>query len=239
VTHKRGEREPQHEQDQKTRNTEEGEKEESVLPIVRAQCHQLGVAPTVLDVLLERHPAERILQQIKWLPHRNPRDPAAMLVSAVRGNWREPEQHPGEGRETGESSLVRRIGKRWESGLSSVDGNDNGGRACTPVTKLGENGGEYVFPGTELDARDVWSQALEELRLQMTRATFDTWLGGTCVVGVEEGEITVRVRDPYAAEWLAARWCMPIQRTVSGIAGQVVVVQFVGQDEQDLQDALV
>jgi len=90
-----------------------------------------------------------------------------------------------------------------------------------------------IIPGTDLDARDVWSRVLEELRMQMTRATFDTWLGGSKVVGVDDGVITVQVRDEYAIDWLKARWIKPIQRTLSGIVGQDLQVEFVTGDEAD------
>lgn len=83
------------------------------------------------------------------------------------------------------------------------------------------------IPGTDLDARDVWSRVLEELRMQMTRATFDTWLGGSQVVDVSDRTLAVQVRDGYAAEWLRTRWTAPIQRTLAGIVGQDLDVEFV------------
>ena len=50
-------------------------------------CCCLGIAPTVVDVLFEKYPLQQLWQQMQWLPGRNPRDPAAMWVSAVQGNW--------------------------------------------------------------------------------------------------------------------------------------------------------
>jgi DNA-binding MarR family transcriptional regulator len=74
--------------------------------------------------------------------------------------------------------------------------------------------------GTDLDAREVWSHVLEELRMQMTRPAFDTWLSGSQVVDVDDGTVTVQVRDGYAVDWLAERWIKPIQRTLAGVVGQ-------------------
>ena len=76
------------------------------------------------------------------------------------------------------------------------------------------------IPDTDLDAHEVWSHVLKELRMQMTKATFDTWLSGSQVVEVDDGTVTVRVRDEYAVDWLRARWLKPIQRTLSGVVGQ-------------------
>ena len=72
----------------------------------------------------------------------------------------------------------------------------------------------------------MWSSVLKELRMQMTRATFDTWLSGSRVVHVRDGEITVRVRDQYAVDWLRNRWIVPIQRTLTGVTGSPMTVRF-------------
>ena len=50
----------------------------------------------------------------------------------------------------------------------------------------------------------------------------DLPLPAECIIHV----VSVLVRDPYAAEWLQARWEQPIQRTLSGILGRPVVVRF-------------
>jgi hypothetical protein len=81
---------------------------------------------------------------------------------------------------------------------------------------------------------NVWDQVLQELRMQMTGATFSTWLAGSRVLGRENGHITVQVKNQYAVEWLSARWLEPIKRTLAGIAGEDLDVEFVaeGQGEE-------
>jgi len=86
-----------------------------------------------------------------------------------------------------------------------------------PQAKLPE---PIPIPDADLDAREVWSHVLEELRLQMTKVTFDTWLNGSGVVSMGNGTMTVRVRDVYAVDWLHARWRESIQRTLAGVVGQ-------------------
>jgi chromosomal replication initiator protein len=85
---------------------------------------------------------------------------------------------------------------------------------------------DWAIEGTSVDVRDAWEQLLAEIRLQMTRVTFDTWMGGTEVVGVHGKVASVLVRDEYAADWLGARWRQPIERTLSGIVGCPVEVRF-------------
>ncbi len=88
----------------------------------------------------------------------------------------------------------------------------------------------------------VWQAALGELQLQMPRATFDTWLKGTCVIAYESrthagGESTDQVenedavliigtQNAYAKDWLENRLQDKIKHTVSGILGRSVDIQF-------------
>jgi chromosomal replication initiator protein len=86
---------------------------------------------------------------------------------------------------------------------------------------------DVTLPGTDLGGCEVWRQVLAELRMQMTQATFDTWLRGSRVIRVDDQRVVVRVRDGYAVEWLKERWIVPIQRTLAGIVGQGLDVEFV------------
>jgi len=65
----------------------------------------------------------------------------------------------------------------------------------------------------------AWDQCKAELRLQMTRVTFDTWLGVSELVAYDPGtnQITIQLRDQYACEWLSGRWLVPIKRTLAAI----------------------
>jgi hypothetical protein len=237
VRHTQGARDPQPEQDRLTRKTEQGEKKEISPLFVRAWLGQLGVTPPIIAFLEERYSTQRILEQLEWLSYRNPRDPAAMLVSAVQGNWDPPDQalakeHPGgnaQGNGCGRHTRERAVPPA-ASGLLLHDGS-------SPATLPGndpiaEEGG-FVLDGTTVDVRDAWAQLLAEMRLQMTRATFDTWLAGTAVASAQGDEVSVLVRDGYAAEWLQARWNAPIERTLSGIVEHPLTVRFlapVGMD---------
>lgn len=79
----------------------------------------------------------------------------------------------------------------------------------------------------------LWQQALDELELQMTRATFDTWLRPACLVDwmpAENGtptQVTISVPNEYIRDWLQNRMYTPIQRTLSAIAEETVDVQFI------------
>ena len=233
VAHNQAAREAQPEQDVTTSEHEQVQKRrESTLALVQEGCYQLGIAPAVVDIVVEQHSAEQILQQLNWLSFRNPRDPAALLVSAVQGDWERPIRCPIE-EDPGVSERIESPPMRVPDGAETSAMAHSVGRE--PPFRQGPASGygnALVVPGIGTDARAAWDQVKDELRMQMTRATFDTWLGGTRVVDVSEAGVTVLARDAYAAEWLQARWRVPIRRTMSGILGQEMDVLFVAPDGQ-------
>jgi len=79
----------------------------------------------------------------------------------------------------------------------------------------------------------LWQATLGELELQMTRATFDTWLRNTHCLGLEnESTLIVGVKNGYAMEWLEHRLYAMIQRTMYRIAGQEINARFVVWDNK-------
>lgn len=76
-------------------------------------------------------------------------------------------------------------------------------------------------------AGQVWHAALGELQLQMTKATFDTWVKPTFAIGYEQETLVVGVRNAYAKQWLENRLYGMIQRTLNHILGRSAEVKFV------------
>lgn len=73
----------------------------------------------------------------------------------------------------------------------------------------------------------AWKATLGELELQMTRATFNTWLKGARLVTYEKNEFVIGVRNDYAKDWLENRLQDTILRTLSAITGQKSQIRFV------------
>src|SRR5512143_999648 len=73
----------------------------------------------------------------------------------------------------------------------------------------------------------VWQTALGELQLQLTGATYDTWLGTASLVAYENGLFTVGVQNDRAKDWLENRLHDLIKRTIDGIVGKPTEVRFV------------
>ena len=74
---------------------------------------------------------------------------------------------------------------------------------------------------------NAWKATLGELELQMTKATFNTWLKDTCLLRYKDNVYVIGVRNAYAKDWLENRLRDTILRTLSAIADEPVEIQFV------------
>ena len=72
----------------------------------------------------------------------------------------------------------------------------------------------------------AWKATLGELELQMTKATFNTWLKDAYLISCDDRTYVVGVRNDYAKDWLENRLKDTILRTLSAIQGQRVDVHF-------------
>ena len=81
--------------------------------------------------------------------------------------------------------------------------------------------------GLALTAQDIWHTTLGELKLQMTKATFDTWVRPTRVLGWKDAVLFVQVHSPYAKAWFENRLQVTVQRTITGVVGSNVEVRYV------------
>ena len=77
------------------------------------------------------------------------------------------------------------------------------------------------------EARRLWTRSLEELKLQMTRATFDTWLRGSQVTEADDGHLTIVVQHAHAVDWLQNRLLPVIERTAARHADGQMKITFV------------
>ena len=80
---------------------------------------------------------------------------------------------------------------------------------------------------SEMDARQIWQAALGELQLQMTKATFETWLKGTDAIAYEDGTFIIGTHNTYGKEWLENRLSTQIRRALCGLLKHTVEVKFI------------
>jgi len=80
-----------------------------------------------------------------------------------------------------------------------------------------------------MNPEQAWQATLGELELQMTRATFDTWLKDARFLAYDNKDAIyfVCVPSAYAKDWLENRLNSTIQRTLQNMIGEVLDLRFV------------
>jgi hypothetical protein len=61
-------------------------------PDLATDLERVGLDAEQIQSLLQRFPAERIRRQLDWLPHRQARNPAALLIRAIEQDWSAPRE---------------------------------------------------------------------------------------------------------------------------------------------------
>ncbi len=56
-----------------------------------------------------------------------------------------------------------------------------------------------------MDVKQAWSSVLDQLQMEMPKASFDTWVRDTQVMAEADGVVTIGVRNAYARDWLESR----------------------------------
>jgi chromosomal replication initiator protein len=87
-----------------------------------------------------------------------------------------------------------------------------------------------------MKADEIWQAALGELQLEMTRATFDTWVKPTALLSYEDGRFAISVPNAYAQEWLQNRLMSTVKRVLTGITGRSIEVKFVVWNKEDQKE---
>jgi len=76
------------------------------------------------------------------------------------------------------------------------------------------------LPEPPLEIRQYWRACQSELELQMTRASYDTWIRSLTIQSLDRDACTATLQAPnsYIAEWITKRLAAPIIRTMAGVA---------------------
>jgi chromosomal replication initiator protein len=84
-----------------------------------------------------------------------------------------------------------------------------------------------------MSADQIWQAALGQLQMQMTQATYDTWVKDTRLVSKDAHKLVIGTKSAYAKDWLENRLVKTINRTVAGLLGHPVDLEFVVQPTVD------
>ena len=73
----------------------------------------------------------------------------------------------------------------------------------------------------------AWQACLSQLRMEMSKASYDTWLASAQMVGFEGDTFTIGTHNEYGRDWLASRLTTTLNRLLQAILSSAVQVKFI------------
>lgn len=77
-----------------------------------------------------------------------------------------------------------------------------------------------------MDPEQIWQAAQEELRFQLSKPSYETWLKNASLVGRDRNDFRIGVPTKLAKDWLEDRYSAMIKETLSAIVSGDVTVAF-------------
>src|SRR5438046_10303815 len=75
-----------------------------------------------------------------------------------------------------------------------------------------------------MNGEQIWQAAQEELRFQLSKPSYETWLKNASLVGREKNAFKIGVPTKLPKDWLEDRYSAMIEETLSAVvAGDVSV----------------
>src|SRR5437763_11571660 len=81
--------------------------------------------------------------------------------------------------------------------------------------------------GEPLNLKQLWSAALGEMQVALTKGNYDTWFKDTAIVSEEDDVFMVGVPNAFAREWLENKYRQQIRDTLQRLLSRTVDVRFV------------
>ena len=81
--------------------------------------------------------------------------------------------------------------------------------------------------GEPLNLKQLWSAALGEIQLNLSKGNYDTWFKDTAIVSEEDDVFMVGVPNAFAREWLENKYRTQVRETLQRLLSRTVDVRFV------------
>ena len=78
-----------------------------------------------------------------------------------------------------------------------------------------------------MNQEQIWATVQEELRFQLAKPSYETWLKNAVLVSADGGTYRIGVPSKLAKDWLEDRFAGLIQETLQAVVGREVEVDFV------------
>jgi chromosomal replication initiator protein len=78
-----------------------------------------------------------------------------------------------------------------------------------------------------MNPQQAWQATLGHLKMEMSKAAFDTWVRSTEFMSYDQDTFTIGVQNAYARDWLESRLSSTVSRSLTGLMKSSQTVKFV------------
>ena len=78
-----------------------------------------------------------------------------------------------------------------------------------------------------MNSQQAWQAAIGQLQMEMSKASFETWVKSAELVSYEDGIFTIGVPNAYARDWLESRLTSTVVRILSGLMEEEQTIKFI------------
>jgi chromosomal replication initiator protein len=89
----------------------------------------------------------------------------------------------------------------------------------------------------ELTIDNLWAKALELMKLQLSRPTFETWIQSATPERLEDNCLTLRTPNPFSRNWIQKYYVSTITSALEEVAGVPIGIQLIVNQEDGLDGA--
>lgn len=191
-----------------------------------------GVSEKVAQQLAKSYPPELIREKAEILDYlletgspQVARNPAGYLRRAIEENYAPPPGFRPRAEREAEQERQAQEEREREARWAQIRAQRRKGDFRERVA---------AHYGVSEELQRLWKRVQDELTLQMTQATYQTFVQHTMLISLVDGVARVAVRDEYAREWLAHRLHGAVQETLERIWGRAARLEFVHVRPEEL-----
>src|SRR6266850_7577864 len=99
------------------------------------------------------------------------------------------------------------------------------------IIRIGHVGSVIVVferrEGEPMNLKSLWSAALGEIQLGLSKGNYETWFKETAIVSEEDDVFMIGVPNAFAREWLESKYRTQVRETLQRLLARTVDVRFV------------
>lgn len=76
------------------------------------------------------------------------------------------------------------------------------------------------------DLTEIWQEALEIFKSELSKPSFKTWLKSTKLISVENDHAVIEVPNEFSKDWLETRYSNLIKETISQLIDRKINIKF-------------